>query len=106
MEMTAEQIAEVMALLDASTGLPAQVVRQWIHDNGLEEQIKIPQVMRQLRKANPTAMLLITAPRFLKRVPRQVCNNESITVEICDALIASLQDGLVVVQAKKAELEA
>ena len=103
MELTQEQVDEVMEAVRASDEMPQIAVREWISSNIPEGRGAVPMVMRRLREDHLGEIMAKTSPIFLGRFATAV-EGSDIGAEQCDAVVAALQDALARVQAKKASL--
>ena len=110
MQLTDEQLADVKDNYLAQQ----KPIRDWMTDNNLNMQdIKPREVIQQLNTKYTVEVIrpLLLAMREsnmgnqFTRMATRMCSRPGITVERCNQLLASLQDAVITVSAKKAELE-
>lgn len=109
MQLTDSQLADIKD--DYMT--KSKTVRDWIKDNELEESIYPRDIIEQLmvkytKEVIHSMMRGRRQERELERIPiiiTRFTSRQDITVEVCDDIIANLQDALITISAKKAELQ-
>ena len=110
MELTDEQLTQVRAYLEQKKPL-----RKWMNDNSLgQADVRPRQIIEQLKakygeddvKELISSMREANYGQQFTMMTRRLLSQSDITVGQCDALLAKLQDAIVTVQAKKAELQA
>lgn len=109
MQLTDEQLAGAKAALEEK-----KRIVEWMQENELSrDDIKPRDIITQLNeKYGQEVMQPIMQGLRQSMIGRQITmmtsriiERPNLTVETCDALIGNLQDALVTVQAKKAQLE-
>lgn len=108
MKLTVKQLNEVKKYLEDQ-----KRIVEWMNENEIGvADIKPREIMEQLKAKFGdddinTLMQSIQRANFGQQIPKMISRmlNNVNDVERCDSLIAKIQDALVTVQAKKAELE-
>lgn len=111
MELTDQQMADIKDNYLAQS----KTIREWMNDNELgPADIRSREVISQLKvkygdETIQDLMKALRESRFGQQfamMARRMCSRPGITVEQCDKMLAKLQDAIVTVNAKKAELQA
>ena len=110
--LTYEQKTEILGAISGTTGPLMMPAREWLETEGLQGQITIQQVRRQMMEKRRPEFMAIQAPNLLNNIVTLFCSSPTgptgingPTIGQCDDLIDALQDAEVIIQAKRAELE-
>ena len=111
MELTNDQLKTIMV----DYLKKGKTLREWMNDNQLgPADIRPRQILEQLKTVYKEetvmeAMKGLRDARFGQQfsvMAARMCSRPNVTVEQCDMMLAKLQDAIVTVNAKKAELQA
>ena len=106
MNLTEQQKVNLLGAMGATGAAPPVVIKDFIDSEGMQGQITVGQARAQLSQTHRLELMTIQGPRFFSRFTENFCGQTGLTVEQCDAVIAALQDAEVIIEAKKAELQA
>lgn len=105
MQLTEQQVDEVLGkiaeMIQQGTR-PLDAVREWVEESGSDMSARV--VMRTIRKNHQSRLFPTVLPFRVNIMTERFCGVEGISAEDCDSLIAALQDAVVTVEAKKANL--
>lgn len=104
MNLTEQQKTDVIAAIAVPGIIPKVAIGDWIISEGLQGQIEIPQIRKQILTSHHSDLMEAQVPKSINRFTEKFCSLTGATVAQCDTLLAALQDAEVLIEAKKTEL--